>query len=409
MAPSAARRLGWALAVLSAACQAPRPPRRRPHVEPPDVPVVDGGTRRCVLRSDAPGEVSRGADPGRMRVAWNGEHWAVVWSEVIDDEPAVFFARVDADGHRPRPPLRVSERRTHASAPAVVWNRTAWSVFFTGGLREVGDLYQARVASRGSAVGRPWRMTRGERLDLDPAVATSGTETGLVWAARGPDQRWSIYGEVLDRWDRPRSPLTLIRNSSLALGAVELGWTGQEWAAAYVTAGREVFGVELARLDPAGLMHGSVRRMTDTRLGDVTAEQRFAIAWNGQRHGLAWSELRDGQRQLFFRWISPRGNPLTEPQRVGLEGDVAAAPALVSVGDGTLVLAWESERDGDRRVAVALLDEEGVPQREPVTLRGVEGVATRPALAVSADAVGVVTRSERGISFHRVTLGACRR
>jgi hypothetical protein len=66
------------------------------------------------------------------------------------------------------------------------------------------------------------------------------------------------------------------------------------------------------------------------------------------------------------------------------------------VGDGTLLLAWESEREGDRRVAVSLLDEEGNPQREPVTLRGVEGIATQPALAVSADAVGVATRSRRG-------------
>ena len=36
-----------------------------------------------------------------------------------------------------------------------------------------------------------------------------------------------------------------------------------------------------------------------------------------------------------------------------------------------------AEREGDRRVAVSLLDEEGNPQREPVTLRGVEGIATQ--------------------------------
>jgi hypothetical protein len=395
-----------ALALLG--CEAPAPPRRRPHVEPPDVPAVDGGTRRCVLRADAPGEVSRGADPGRTRVAWNGEHWGVVWSEVIDDEPAVYFARVDADGRRPRPPLRVSERRTHASAPAVCWNRTAWSVFFTGGIREVGDLYQARVTSRGSAVGRPWRMTRGERLDLDPAVATSGTATGLVWVARDVDQRWSVWGEVLDRWDRPAAPPALMRNSSLALGPVDLHWTGQEWAAAYVTAGREVFGVELARLDRVGFPHGSVQRMTDARLGDVSSERRFALAWNGQRYGLAWTELRDGQRQLFFRWVSARGNALTEPRRLGDPRDVAAAPAMAATGDGALVLAWETERAGDRSVSVALLDEEGAAQRDPITVRGVEGIATQPAMAVSADAVGVVTRSTRGISFHRLTLGDCR-
>jgi len=149
--------------------------------------------------------------------------------------------------------------------------------------------------------------------------------------------------------------------------------------------------------------------MTDARIGDVSAERRFAIAWNGQRYGLAWSELRDGQRRLYFRWVSARGNPLSAARELGVEGEVSTSPALAAVGDGTLLLAWESEREGDRRVAVSLLDEEGNPQREPVTLRGVEGIATQPALAVSADAVGVATRSRRGISFHRVTLGNCRR
>lgn len=373
------------------------------------MPVVDGGNRRCALRSDAPSEVSHGANPGRLRAAWNGEHWGVVWSEVIDDEPAVFFARIDADGRRPRPPLRVSERRTHASAPAVCWNRTAWSVFFTGGVREVGDVYQARVTGRGSAVGRPWRMTRGPRLDLDPAVVATESTIGLAWVAQEEGGRWSLYGEVLDRWDRPTMPATMLRNSSLALGPTELVWTGQEWGTAYVTSGREVLGVELARMDRAGLAHGSVQRVTSGRIGDVSADRRFAIAWNGERYGVAWSELRDGERQLFFRWVSARGNPLSEPRHVGLEHDTASAPALAPAGDGDLVLAWESEREGDRRVAVTVLDADGTPQREPITLRGVEGTAAAPALAPSADAVGVVTRSTRGISFHRVTVGRCAR
>ncbi len=396
-------------AALLVGCPAPSAgPPGRPRVEPPDVPVVDGGNRRCALRSDAPTEVSHGADPGRLRAAWNGEHWGIVWSEVIDDEPSVFFARVDADGQRPRPPLRVSERRTHASAPAVCWNRTAWSVFFTGGVREVGDIYQARVTSRGSAVGRPWRMTRGARLDLDPAVVATESAIGLAWVAQEDTGRWTLYGEVLDRWDRPSAPPAILRNSSLALGPTELLWTGQEWATAYVTTGgREVFGVELARMDRIGFPHGSVQRVTSGRIGDVSADRRFAIAWNGERYGVAWSELRDGERQLFFRWVSARGNPLSEPRHVGLEHDTASSPTLVSVGDGDLLLAWESEREGDRRVAVSVLDTDGVPQREPVTLRGVEGTASAPALAPSADAVGVVTRSTRGISFHRVTVGRC--
>lgn len=399
------------LVALVTACSPPKaPPPGRPRVEPPDVPIVDGGSRRCALRSDAPTEVSRGADPGRLRVAWNGEHWAVVWSEVIDDEPAVFFARVDADGQRPRPPLRVSERRTHGSGPSVIWNRTAWSVFFTGGVREVGDIYQARVTSRGSAVGRPWRMTRGARLDLDPVVATNESATGLVWVAQEEGGRWSVYGEALDRWDRPTIPLTIpMRNSSLTLGPAELVWTGQEWGTAYVTMGREVLGVEIARMDRTGYPHGSVQRVTGDRIGDVSADRRFAIAWSGQRYGLAWTELRDGERRLLFRWVSARGNPLSEPRHVGLDRDTASAPALAAVGDGELLLAWESEREGDRRVAVTLLDADGVPQREPMTLRGVEGTAAAPALAPSTDAVGVATRSTRGISFHRVTVGRCAR
>ncbi len=397
------------LPLVAAACQQAPATHHRARVEVPDVPPTDGGTRRCAMRADAPSDVSHAASPDRVRVAWNGEHWGIVWSEVIDDDSAVFFARVDADGQRPRPPLRVSERRTQGRAPAVVWNRTAWSVFFTGGTREVGDLYQARVTARGSAVGRPWRMTRGARYDIDPAIAAADAALGLAWVAREETGRWSVYGEVLDAWDRPVGELLPLRNSSLTLGATEIVWAGDGFGIAYVGAGREVFSVELARIDRTGLARGGVTRLTPDRLGDVTADARFAIAWNGQRYGLAWTELRDGERLLLFRWVSARGNPLDEPRRLGIPGELSRAPALAAVGDGTLAMAWETEREGDRRVAVAVIDEDGATQREPVTVRGVEGDARRPAIAVSRDEVGVATRSERGLSFHRVTLGRCAR
>ncbi len=401
----------WVVLGLGLGCQreAPGGARRRPHVEPPVVvePAADAGTGRCVRRVSAPEDIALGPTIGAPRLAWNGAHFGIVWTETIDEEDVVRFVRADAEGTRLALPLRVSERRFLAANPSVTWNGDSWSVVFAGGVRVMGDIYQARIDARGSGVGRPWRMTRGPQHDAEPEFFATGQGFGLAWTSLEPSGRWSMYAEALNRWDAPLAPPTQLFNTSFRLLSPRLLWTGSAWAVAFLSARQEVSGVHLARMEASGLRRGGVNRVTPDRIAGTETAHRFDIAWDGRSFGLVWSELRDGTPQLFFRRLTPRGNPDGPVLSLRVADEQSENPSLAHLGDGVFALAEQVVRDGFPRVRVRTLHADGRIQTEGVELRGLDGAAARPALLYNGTVLGLATRSQRGLAFHIVHLGPC--
>lgn len=401
------------IALFGIHCQSPRRHTQRPRA--PELiahdsgvtDALDGGAyTRCVRRSSAPQLISTGEELDSLEVAWNGTNFGVVWSEVIDSERAVMFAQVSPNRVTGRVPLRVSERRFVAQSPTVAWNGAGWSVYYSSGVDSPGDLYQARIDARGTAVGRPWRVTRGARGDFSPRVVAHDRGFGLAWVALEPDRRWSLYAQALDRWDAPLSPPTRLLNTSVKLTSTRLVWTGLAWAVAAVAWGREVYAIDLARMESNGRPRGSVTHATQNRIGSAEPEHRYSIAWNGQDFIVAWSELRQGVWRIFLQRVSARGNPLGDERSVD-DGDARAeSPSLTSVGDGELVLAYELVGEGRSRVMLRMVDADASPRGEPVALPGYEG-AELPAAAWSGEVLGVAVRAPVGVAFHRVRLGPC--
>lgn len=399
--------------LLAAGCEptrAPSPPQQPPPAIEPDVPSVVDESRRCALRAAPPEVLVEGAEIGGVAVAWNGTHFGIAWGDRIDGERAVRFVRVRADGSRLGSPLRVSELHTEAESPSLTWNGTSWVVVWSGGLRDVGDIFQGRVDPRGSAAGRPWRMTRGEaRRDLEPRILSTGQGFGLAWVARESSGRWSLYGQALDRFDAPRAFPARLLDTSVSLGETTLVWTGTHWGVAALASRREVLAVDFARMDPRGFAHGTITRLTAPAIGGVDPRGRYALVWDGARYAVAWSEVRDGASHVYFRHADARGR-LDETQ-IDLRDDAesAEAPALEGIGDGVVVAAWQVSRDGRTRLRVKTLSGDGRAQEDPVEIQDHDGRAGRPYLAAGGDALAVVSATSRALTFHRVALGPCTR
>jgi hypothetical protein len=395
------------------ACTRDPPPRRRPYVEAP--PVADVPTdamtvaRVCALRAAPPEDLSVGEGRADVTLAWNGAHFGAAWVEPIDDERVVMFVRVSPEGRRMGSPLRVSERGFKAARPSLAWNGVSWSLVFEGGIRTMGDIYQARVDARGSAVGRPWRMTRGDREDTEPVFVNTGQGFGLAWISREFDGRYTLYGEVLNRWDAPLAPPTPLLNTSVTLSATRLLWTGQAWALSALSSRRnEVLAVSFTRMEADGTPRGILKHPTPDRIGSVDTSRRYDLAWDGVSFGAAWSELRDGANRVYFRRVTPRGNFTGDEIEVSHGASNADEPALTRAREGLFVLALRVvEPDGSSRVWVRTIDPSDRVQEAQVELQAADGHAGAPALVSSNGALGVAAIDRRGLTFHLVSLGSC--
>lgn len=410
----AARRLALvaALAEVCAGCEQERPAARRRYVLPPEFDVVtpDAGRldRACALRSTAAVDVAVGNGNSRAVIAWSGTQYGVAWQHVEGVDTSLRFARVSVEGTLGATPARVTERGFTPGPPALFWNGVSWSLLFEGGFgQERGDLYQARVDARGASVGSPWKMTRGARLDSEPFMGTRPQGFAFTWIAREDHNRSVLYGQLLDRWDAPRSLAVRLLDTTATLAAPKAVWTGAQWAFTCLSARGEVQAVDLSRLDERGLPTGSLRHASPDHIGGVDVVARYDIAWGGGSFGVVWSELREGATQVFFRSVSARGNPLGPDVCVSEGAPSAIEPAIARVSENVFAVAMRVEHDGLTRVWVRTVDASGVFQHGRVELQGADGQAGTASVVFDGDALGVATVSPRAVTFHRVTLGDC--
>ncbi len=364
---------------------------------------------RCPMRSFPPDELTLGSAPEiGAPVVWNGREWGVAWSEVVTDEPAVFFARVGRDGRRIGNPVRVSDRGYRGSTPALLWNHTQWLVAFSGGAGRLEEIWVGSVDARGTPVGRPHRVTARNRRDLGPSMAFDGRDAILVWSTVLPDSRNGVLALRMDRAGVQLDAPILVADRRERLGAAQVVWNGATWAAAWLVSRSEAIAVDMSRIEAdVSRTRGYPARVTLGPLGGTDQGARFGIAWDGARYALAWDEVRDGAPHVFFDTVSRTLEPSGRSVMLSPRGDSATAPAIAALGPSTFLAAWEVERGRERHVQVATFDDLGRPLGGRIEVQSNDGRASMPTLAVGDDAVGIATVSTRGVSFHRVPLGPC--
>lgn len=363
----------------------------------------------CPMRSFPPEELSIGAAPdSSASVIWNGREWGVAWSEVVTGEATVFFARVDANGHRVGNPSRVSDRGYRGAVPSLLWNGQSWGIAYSGGASRLEEIWYAQLDARGSAQGRPRRLTARNRRDYSPAIASNGHDTIAVWSTQLPDDRWGILAMRIDRWGTQIGAPILIADRRERLSAPSVVWNGFAWAAAWLVSRTEAIAVDMVRIEAdVSRARGYPVRVTIGPLGGTDQGARFGFAWDGEQYAVVWDEVRDGAPHAFFETIGRLLEPRGRGAMLSPTGDSATAPSVLAMGGSTFLAAWVVERGRERHVQIATVDGAANPLAEHIEVQSNDGMASMPAMALGERALGIATISARGVSFHRVPLGPC--
>ncbi len=361
----------------------------------------------CPTRSLPPAELSTGGPvDGRASLVWNGHTWGVAWSEVVSEQPTVFFALVRPDGLRRGSPTRVSDVGYRGTSPAVAWDGHQWLITFSGGAGRFQEIFLARLNEHATLLARAEHVTARERNDVSPAIALSPDGPTIAWAAEFLSHRWAIRAVRLNRWAMQIGPPVTIVERSEPLGSVTIVPNDRGVAVSWLVRRGEAV-VDVMRLDPGGGPHGYFGRATPSTIGSADHAARYALAWDGTQYGFAWDEVRTGSPRVFFHTLTRRLDASGATMTVSHGGGSARAPAIVAIAPGRFVAAWEVERDTDRHVEVGAID--GATGRDAVgvQLRGHDGTAWSPAMGMGQDSVGVATTTARGIALHIVPLGSC--
>jgi hypothetical protein len=304
----------------------------------PDMALRASGTRENPAR---PSRRNGASKPALVRRRDGG--YAVSWTEngkvelletdaagVRRDKPAV----LDADAPRAEPGVRLAVEKGGGLL-------CAW---------KTGEQYVALALGQSPDPARkiPQRAARscGEG-DLEKLVPDPEGGLWSLFRVRGVTelQHLSPSGEV----DRP-----VIRSFDRSVTEVDLApWHGGITLLSRSASGR----LELLRLGPDG--HELESTPTDVLPPEARGAEQALVASNGSTLFVAWTDLRNGDPDVYGRTIDLRAPP---ERRLGparrLNSDTASAdqicPAIAGAGPRA-VIAWQDARDVEPRVYARLL------------------------------------------------------
>jgi large repetitive protein len=166
-----------------------------------------------------------------------------------------------------------------------------------------------------------------------------------------------------------------------------------EFGVAWQAAGQNGPDIFFVRVDAQGNPIGSAANVTNADDDSVEA----ALAWGGADpigYGLAWSDTRDGNGEIYFARLKQSGAVLdAQGIRVTSTASDSVHPSVAWNGS-VWAIAWQDSAGGEPGIWLAHVSTSGVASK-PVRIAGAAAPATAPSLAWSGKSYGAAWSDAR--------------
>jgi hypothetical protein len=278
---------------------------------------------------------SSGAEPS---VAWNGEHFVVAWTALL--EPLQYDVRVtlvDAAGQVVSGSEHTVSTGSHALRAAVAAGTNVTVVAWEDQTTGVGLIRAARISDDGS-VQDPGgiRVSDAETTEDEVEIASSGTEFLVAWRKEGAPT--AIRASIFSETGAVTAKDFVVSRSTVETGSPSVAFDGARYLVAWADDrdDRRVFG---AAVSTAGVVGGAA----DTRLAEGRPWQLLTnnttLTWTGSGFFLAFQG--NGIEGSFIN-----------PDLTIAKGDLELSPMPNKQGSPSVawtgenyVVAWIDERE----------------------------------------------------------------
>ena len=360
---------------------------------------ASGGCPACACGPWSEIQVSSGGPAIAPSLARAGSAWAIAWQDARDANQEIYFARVDDAGLLLGTELRVTNDPAESLAPALVWTGSEHAIAYEDTRTGNSAAYLSSVDAAGQALVLDLEVWKGSGAPKEAVVGWDGAGSRYVLAWDDfRDSGYKIHtgvvsaaGTVTATDQRITDAIGAATAPAIVRGSQAYGLTWQDSR----DGNNEIYFV---LIDDAGVKIGSELPLSQAA-GDSLGP---AVSYTGNGFGVAWSDARDGNAEIYLARLTQGGAKLGSEQR--LTNDGASSSAVSIAWDGSAyALAWQDDRGGQSAIYFARVDAEGVFLGPEARIAGGSGAAERPSLAWSGQAFGVswqeVRDGQTGIYF----------
>ncbi len=274
---------------------------------------------------------------------------AGIWEDRRDGNFEIYFVRLDTDGVKLQPDLRLSFAPDFSLYADLVWTGVDYGIVWEDFRHsELGPdnsgIYFARVDGDGLVAQAETRLTFDPSGSESPEVAFSGSEYGVAYLSDRDGNR-EIYFMTLDLRGNLLGETRVSRTAGNSVRPV-LTWGEGEFAMVWQdsTDGNEE--VYLARVRPDLTVAPESQRLTYN-----PSNSRYPdILWTGLRYLVVWTDFRDGNYELYFTTIGADGLRETGDRRITNASGDSIAPVIAKAANGDVGILFDDMRDSNWEV-----------------------------------------------------------
>jgi hypothetical protein len=218
------------------------------------------------------------------------------------------------------------------------------------------------------------------------SLARNDAGYGVVWEMSG-----RIFFAGLTPCGQKWGGAVAVAESASTPESPSLVWTGVEYGLAWteVRNGEKI--LLFTRLNPEGKIRGAATTIRVVRKAPhYYSFVRCPLVWSGTGFGLAWTDSHDDNGDIYFTRLALDGTRAGKITRVTTDADGSQSPALVWTG-GEYALVWCGKGIEKKGLYFSRLASTGEKQGEDVFLSSTTNVSEAPRL--------VWTGTEFGLSW----------
>ncbi|MCZ6650645.1 MAG: MopE-related protein, partial [Acidobacteria bacterium] len=313
---------------------------------------------RCeILTRTGPDRIYN-SDPGISRqasLAWTGSGYGLAWTDQRDGQEEIYFRNLDITGLPDGGETRVTTTIVSSRRPSLVWNGSEFAVAWVDERDGNPEIYFQRLTALGALSGSARRVTSDAAFSGEPDLIWTGTEYALAWSDEAAGNREITFARIATDSTITAGPTRLTSDSAVS-EQPSLVWTGNGYGLAWTDQrdlNKEIY---VLVLDSLGSPSGSPQAVT----ANAAVSAQPCLAWNGSGFGVAWTDERDLNREIYFRLVSAAGVPQgLFPTRITSDGNTSDQPVLAWTGEEFGVV-WRDTRVFNAEIFFARIGADGL-------------------------------------------------
>ena len=361
--------------------------------------VVDEGCLgTCAVPGTQISDIKVSSDSGASHaasVAWTGTEYGVAWHDNRqgDGNWEIYFARLDSNGQRVDPEVRITDAEGVSAYPSLVWTGTEYGLAWRDERDGDPEIYFTRLTSNGLGLAPARRLTDAAGLSGWPSLAWNGEEFGVAWYDERDGNREIYFNRLHASGNKIRADIRVTDDPGVS-HMPSLDWTGKDWGVAWHD---DRFGdteILFSRLDPAGNEIGDDVRVTDA----AGSSENVALVSSGAIYGAVWHDSRDGAWEVYFARLDPSGAKVGTDLRVTSAAEISGWPDVTWTGSEFGVF-WHDQRNGNWEIYQRTVDPRGVAT-SPETRLTFEGTGSyQPSVVWSGSSYALAWHDDRAGNF----------